>query len=541
MSACRDTHPAGTQTNLYGLDIEVTGTINILPGGSINADNRGCPPRTAGSAGFTVDSSTNLPTQVNGADSDRGGSYAASIGGSNAVYGSAADPNAPGSSSGWMNVLASGGGLIRIKAAEIINNGTISAKNSASSSTVNQSYGSGGGIKIELTNGELTGSGTITAVGGSHLSTSHWNGGGGRIAIRGNAQNYTGTITAAAGSLATNHGSIYLTHPAPVSLWTLPHTLASGSAIPFPTNTNLVILSGVTFALSNNASTFQSINNAGTLTLGTGSVQVTGNVTNSGTMTFSSGAMTVNGDFTQTAGLLTHSRPTWTNHSTFPRVDITAANITVTGISANGMGLTGGTTAQCGNSGQPWAYLSAVNLNLTCLTRADGRGGNHLSLGGLSTSATWGNADFPYTYGGGGHGQNNASLQGGYGGGIVRLITPGTLTVNGSIDAGGGNGLAGFTGGGGAGGSIYIDATTLRSTNNLGSLSAAGGNGQNASTSHGGAGGLIRVYTSTGTHTGTIVNSVAGGGTVSGTAGAAGSFLHTACNGTYLTNGLCLY
>jgi len=175
-------------------------------------------------------------------------------------------------------------------------------------------------------------------------------------------------------------------------------------------------------------------------------------------------------------------------------------------------------------------------------------GGNHYATGGAypggqNTNVTWGNPDDPFTYGGGGGDVGFAAKQGQpNGGGIVRLATPGTLDLQGPISVNGLGSMDQQWTGGGAGGSIYIDAGTLTSTNNSGSLSAVGATV--ADTLGGGAGGLIRVYTTSGSHTGTITHTAVGGaGTWSGGAapGLNGLFNETTCAGTYLSNGYCAY
>lgn len=122
-----------------------------------------------------------------------------------------------------------------------------------------------------------------------------------------------------------------------------------------------------------------------------------------------------------------------------------------------------------------------------------GGGGGHGGTGGnpyasVRQSAYEGtdNGDIktPTTLGSGG----GQATYGGQGGGAVQLDISGTLTVNGSITANGGDGGA-FSitsGGGGAGGSVYLQAGTLSGS---GTISANGGNGGNATTDGGGGGG----------------------------------------------------
>ncbi|MCX7670540.1 MAG: hypothetical protein N2439_10775, partial [Anaerolineae bacterium] len=85
------------------------------------------------------------------------------------------------------------------------------------------------------------------------------------------------------------------------------------------------------------------------------------------------------------------------------------------------------------------------------------------------------------------------------GGGAIRLLVAGMLTVNGALSANGGS--AGDTrSGGGAGGSVWINAGTLGGT---GTISANGGNG-NSIYGGGGAGGRIAIRSGNGVLLGLI-------------------------------------
>jgi hypothetical protein len=129
-----------------------------------------------------------------------------------------------------------------------------------------------------------------------------------------------------------------------------------------------------------------------------------------------------------------------------------------------------------------------------------GRGGNGQS--GRSGGSTYGSESEPNNLGSGAGHYNG----GGQGGGAVKLIVAGVLTINGTVNA---NGAIGETKvGGGSGGSIWLIANELAGT---GSLYANGGRSANStSDGGGGGGGRIALYYSSNTSLFSNV-SVAGG------------------------------
>ena len=87
-----------------------------------------------------------------------------------------------------------------------------------------------------------------------------------------------------------------------------------------------------------------------------------------------------------------------------------------------------------------------------------------------------------------GSGGASYEISGGEGGGSVRLNISGTLVIDGSVTANGGNGGGGISGGG-SGGSIYITAENLQGS---GYIRANGGD--TGYQSGGGGGGRIAIY-----------------------------------------------
>jgi hypothetical protein len=127
--------------------------------------------------------------------------------------------------------------------------------------------------------------------------------------------------------------------------------------------------------------------------------------------------------------------------------------------------------------------------------------GGSLDNGGIA----YGSATAPTTLGSGG-GRDNASIGGGAGGpggGAIKIIVSGTATINGSVTANGLDAIA-YRGGGGAGGSIWLEADTLAGT--TGAITADGGVGGGDDTNGGGcgSGGLVRIVYGSKTYTGTL-------------------------------------
>ncbi len=115
-----------------------------------------------------------------------------------------------------------------------------------------------------------------------------------------------------------------------------------------------------------------------------------------------------------------------------------------------------------------------------------GNGGNGSSSDG---GIAYGSESEPIDLGSGG-GFGPGTCVGGRGGGAIRVSVGGTMTINGTVSADGGNGTSGgCNGGGGSGGSIWITACEL---GGFGFISSTGGNGPGGA--GGGSGGRIAIY-----------------------------------------------
>jgi hypothetical protein len=121
-----------------------------------------------------------------------------------------------------------------------------------------------------------------------------------------------------------------------------------------------------------------------------------------------------------------------------------------------------------------------------------------------------------------------ATATGGNGGGAVKILASGTLTLNGTISANGDDGAGDGTtgGGGGAGGSVWIEATSFAGS---GSVTATGGNSPAVAFQGGGGGGgrVLMFCTTTNTFSGTV--DVTGGITATSQDGGVGTKLGPTC------------
>jgi RHS repeat-associated protein len=336
-----------------------------------------------------------------------------------------------------------GGGIIVIDATSSIQvNGTISA-NGATALDSADGGGSGGGAggSIYLRATTLTlGSGNVTAQGGQGgiavaYSGNRGDGGdGGDGRIRLDYDTLSGTALPTPGYMQTPMGSM---------------------PVPTPESNDLIVTS-------------DAILNAGSYTFDT--VQVTNNAT-----------LYLRSNITAGSG-----------------VTITAQNIQIDNgakITADGLGYAG----SYGNGAGPGGGSG------TSEGFKFGAGGGHGGHGGNGAGYVGGNAYGsvyqPVTLGsGGGGGATNEQKRGGDGGGAIHLVVAGTLTVSGTLSANGTDGTGDYwaTGGGsggGAGGSIWVEAQTLN-VNGNGKIQANGGSSPVAG---GGAGGRIALQYTTGT------------------------------------------
>jgi hypothetical protein len=162
------THPA-TNIAANAIDLSVVGSVTVMNGGQINADQRStykrpCP--TYGAAGAVY-------------PSHGGRGQDGNIDVSNDVYGNFQAVDTLGQSNyGAFVGGRSGGGLVRITAGSLVLNGVIQARGYRSST--------GGGIGIVITGGSVTGSGVLdVSVDSGSTTNQYYRAGGGRISVTG--------------------------------------------------------------------------------------------------------------------------------------------------------------------------------------------------------------------------------------------------------------------------------------------------------------------------------------------------------------------
>ena len=181
----RVSHPPASVSSEFGVVMDVEGDLIVDATSSINVDARGYLGGLSGENFASEIGRTSGNTTDGGSLRRNGGSYGG-LGGfgsaelyANEVYGFFRDPDDNGSGGGSDSGTAgSGGGLLRITAASVQLDGTISADGGDGATWAGG--GSGGGIKIVT--GSILGEGSITANGGAGASNSG-GGGGGRIAL----------------------------------------------------------------------------------------------------------------------------------------------------------------------------------------------------------------------------------------------------------------------------------------------------------------------------------------------------------------------
>jgi RHS repeat-associated protein len=442
-------------------------SVQVDAGSSINADGQG----------YISDAG---PGFTGGA----GGSYGGGGGGGFATtsYGSATTPVDLGS--GGSNAQyggSAGGGAIRlIVTGTLTLNGTISA-NGEKVEPSGGAAGSGGSVYV--TTATLAGAGSFTANGGANTTPTLSGspaGGGGRIAIYyANAGSFTGFLsTTASGGAYTGTSAGFAG--------------SNGTAAFFDTsvaNDRLVLYQSFPISANSNATYSQiALQNGAVLTIGGGStITVTGGITVTGNSTI----------ILQATNTTAKVNGAWQGAG----VTLNAGSLQVdagSSINADGQG-----------------YISDSGPGYTA-----GEGGSYGGGGGGGyPAALYGSAPTPVDLGSGG---SNAQYGGSAGGGAIRLIVTGTLTINGTISANGEK-VEPSGGAGGAGGSVYVTTGTLAGA---GSFAANGGSNTTPtlSGSPAGGGGRIAIYYASASNFSSFANTTSTGGVYTGTsAGYAGA------------------
>ncbi len=419
------------------------GNFTIATGGVMDVSARGHAPGTGTGAGLW---NGNGSCGSSGAGhGGNGGISGCQSGG--AVYGSITQPTTMGSGSGRYgngnSPLGSGGGVVRLTVGGVLAvNGAIISNGGF---VALQGGGAGGSIWIEA--GTIEGAGLITANGGdAGANNTNWgSGAGGRIAIYAGAMTLPmGNIRAWAGGAGNlgGVGTVY-TKLASETLGDL-RVIHNGSR------------AGET-PLSNTA-------DFGEIIVGAGGV-LTPTMVNARAVTVNAG------------GVVTHPQGQALGVQMNISDNFTIATGGVIDVSARGHAPGTGTGAGLWNG------------DGNCGSSGAGHGGNGGISGCQSGGAVYGSITQPTTMGSGSGRYGNGNSPLGSGGGVVRLTVGGVLAVNGAIISNGG-----FVAlqGGGAGGSIWIEAGTIEGA---GLITANGGDAGANNTNWGsGAGGRIALY-----------------------------------------------
>lgn len=546
-------------------NLTVTGTINADYCGYTNRVGDG------GGAGYGPAAgkrSTSMQRGGGGGNGGNGGNGTDAAQGD--VFGSNTVPDTPGSSGGSgsspslsNNYGGKGGGVIRLEVAEaLLLDGVLTANGG------NGAGGGGGGAggSIYIKCATIAGSGKIRANGGAAGTTDAGGGGGGRIAVHYNAVAQANLPWQPNISFAANPGRYYKSiKPRPGTLYfsdahIYPHTgvsgsgrlvnqgvteyqltslaVTNGSLFAFPVGTAVTITDNLTVSgnsaieLDNGALTvggdarfssgpltgysFESVLNlhtgailsvGGTLTAGSGVLQVRGEPGDSGL------TLSVGNNLQLESGASFYIYCGATNALVTPLTTYLSVRGDMSVASGAWFypvsdGVSGGSalmqlrnlTLEAGGG------INAVGTGFTAETVGIGRGfggakrstdfnrgggGGHGGKGGrgytqeATRGATYGIHEAPVWPGSAGATGVSAGNYGGGGGGLVKIEATGTVTINGSILANGGNGNGG--GGGGSGGAVHI---SCKHTAGNGTITANGG-ACTVSNAGAGGGGII--------------------------------------------------
>ncbi len=534
------THLAQSATNTVGPWIAdnrvwiVCSNLTVAAAGTINANGKGYVAKTPSGGGLAGVG----PGGGQGAGSDHGGggSYGG-VGGflANAnggvTYGSAIAPTDPGSSGGsCYNYVAlakggNGGGAIRIDASgNVTVNGQVTAIGDVGGpGGYTSGAGSGGSVFINCNT--FLGSGAVRAAGGDAQG---WNGylmaagGGGRIAVVYDpvAQSAFGppsiifdarggwgvTNWNAVGATFAEPGSVYLTdnqfltprttitnsfslYLRDSTNWACSALTVTNAWVRFPTNCALAVTNTLTVIGSNAKLELKapvSVQCSGIIVTNAASLYLYAGVTNSAWPTYG-GLVTVNG-------------PLFVATNSFIYVYSDAVTGCPVRCVVNSATVASGGTIDAVGKG----YRGSFPVTYTGYGPGGGKssdrsgGGGYGGMGGES----WNNNPGGQPYGSSNAPINSGSCGGlgygstiGYGGGVIWLEAARELHVDGTLLANGAD-SPGY-GGGGAGGSIYLQVETLSGTGQLLAKGGAGGPGASGNPGGGGGGGgRIATWTS---------------------------------------------
>jgi hypothetical protein len=392
---------------------------------------------------------------------------------------------AEGSSARYIYCSGGSGGSIWITAHDLTGSGVISARGGSYLSGSNIGGSGGGRLALYLTNNAFAGS--VRADGGTSGAVAD-RGGAGTIFIKGPSQTY-GELRVDGSNVATFAASALISTTNDTGSYTFDQlTLLAKGRLEIPAGQTLQILGSPYPNFVGDTNSSGILVNRGTVLLPASCTL--SNITLANDNLASLGALQ-NLTLTNTAKL-THSR----NWATYDyRLNLTLQNLTV----ATGARIT---ADACGYTIGYGPGAPAIINTSTPVTNA-----TYAGVGWANTNAPYGNPYAPTNLGSGGTAYwslgmgaewlvSGATLP--YGGGAIRLKVPGTLTVNGTISAN--PNACRYYAGAGSGGSVWLDAGTLAGSGTVRANGVAGGSDYNPTTGSGG--GRIAIYCGTGSFTG---------------------------------------
>ena len=483
------THPPGDASGAGSNRVQLTiaGDVTIAAGAAISVDGRGYP----GVAGPGVGGAACDCWWVGGGGGHGGLGGASGCGAGGAAYGSVLEPTTWGSGGGRSCNptlgAGSGGGAIRlIVGGTLTLDGHITARGTEGSSENGGPGGGGAGGSVWITATHFAGMGSVVANGGGGAwSGDRFLGGGGaggRVAIYFGTSTLTGAVSAqgGVGFVPGGAGTVFTRRTTdPLGTLLVHNGGQSGALTPLttPERFHLTLTGGARLSPETPLQ-------LGDLSLGEGCqiYRPGGDAPPAAPWL----EITASGN-----GVLASNSLVYGNC----RLTVQSNLLLATGavISAEALGYRG--MAGPG-AGAP-----------TCDTWWVGGGGGHGAWGGASGCGAggmaYGSIVEPTTWGSGGGRPANPTISAGSGGGTIRLVVGGALTLDGQLTARGEDGMS-YPGGGGAGGSIWVTAGSLAGTGAIdaqgGFASASGGGGGGG----GGAGGRIALVYGSGSFAGTL-------------------------------------
>jgi hypothetical protein len=543
------THSFNGTTEQYKINLAVsTGDLNLYSGGSIDAHEKGYDSKYGPGTSIIYSSSSGAGGAGYGGE---GGSGVSS--GSGPTYGSLTAPTDIGSGGGHRSCCTGyggyGGGAVKVTVGgELIINGSINV-NGGNFRDGAYDPGGGSGGSIYLTATTISGTtGSITSNGGNGDTGAGGGGGGGRIALYYTSSSYAGSLTAYGGTSYANGGYSYptlYTYGGAGTIYEKPSGDTYGDLLidnndqfeyddrymgktPLGTDTFDTITVQNKGWLDNTASTNVTYN---TLTLSTNAVIED----NGGTFAYFSGG----GSMTVPSSVYVYANSTRSLSDITVNGTITNSKNRTTETYKVNLTTSGNFTINSGGAidVHKMGFTSRYgDGTITSYTSSSGGGGaGHGGAGGSGVSSnggsTYGSLGTPTSIGSGG-GDRSCCYSGGDGGGAIILDVGGTLTVNGDINADGGQTWnANYDPGGGSGGSIYILTHDLSGT--TGAITTNGGDGWPTKGGGGGGGRIAIYYSGSSTYSGTLTSS---GGASDYDAGEQGTVLLKATSGVVMSS-----